>query len=117
MIAPVGKLQGSTRHSILTDHLGTPLELIDQNGQRTWQAETTAYGRIRLEAGTRADAECPFRFQGQGQYEDVETGLYYNRFRRSHKNSKTPKNIVFWGFLSFCALVGIRTPNLLIRSE
>ncbi|WP_158978799.1 RHS repeat-associated core domain-containing protein [Cellulophaga sp. L1A9] len=24
-------------------------------------------------------ADCPFRYQGQ--YEDVETGLYYNRFR------------------------------------
>jgi RHS repeat-associated protein len=23
--------------------------------------------------------DCPFRYQGQ--YEDVETGLYYNRFR------------------------------------
>ncbi|MEZ0539976.1 type VI secretion system tube protein TssD [Fibrella arboris] len=75
--APIGKLQGSTRHSILTDHLGTPLELVNQSGQRTWQAQTTAYGRIRLSEGTRA--ECPFRFQGQ--YEDIETGLYYNRFR------------------------------------
>jgi RHS repeat-associated protein len=32
---------------------------------------------VRLGQGTRQD--CPFRFQGQ--YEDVETGLYYNRFR------------------------------------
>ncbi|MEZ0539973.1 RHS repeat-associated core domain-containing protein [Fibrella arboris] len=51
--------------------------MVDQSGQRTWQAQTTAYGRIRLSEGTRA--ECPFRFQGQ--YEDIETGLYYNRFR------------------------------------
>ncbi len=75
--APIGKLQGTTRQSILTDHLGTPVEMIDQGGQRTWQAQTTAYGRLRLNEGTRA--ECPFRFQGQ--YEDTETGLYYNRFR------------------------------------
>ncbi|RYF69384.1 MAG: hypothetical protein EOO39_17645, partial [Cytophagaceae bacterium] len=75
--APVGKLQGTSRHSILTDHLGTPLELVDQSGLTQWSAQTTSYGRVRLEKGTRA--ECPFRFQGQ--YEDVETGLYYNRFR------------------------------------
>ncbi|CCH03000.1 Protein rhsD [Fibrella aestuarina BUZ 2] len=75
--APIGKLQGASRQSILTDHLGTPLDMVDQRGQRTWAAQTTAYGRVRIEAGTRSD--CPFRFQGQ--YEDVETGLYYNRFR------------------------------------
>ncbi|MBO0933308.1 DUF6531 domain-containing protein [Fibrella aquatilis] len=74
---PLAKLQGSSRQSILTDHLGTPLEMVDRAGQRTWEAQTTSYGRIRLGQGTRA--ECPFRFQGQ--YEDVETGLYYNRFR------------------------------------
>jgi len=36
------------------------------------------YGRVRTFAG-RSLNECNFRFQGQ--YEDVETGLYYNRFR------------------------------------
>ncbi|MEZ0612202.1 type VI secretion system tube protein TssD [Fibrella sp. WM1] len=75
--SPIGKLTGDARYSILTDHLGTPLEMIAQSGQSTWQAETTSYGRVRLSKGTRA--ECPFRFQGQ--YEDVETELYYNRFR------------------------------------
>ncbi|RYF75401.1 MAG: hypothetical protein EOO39_07000, partial [Cytophagaceae bacterium] len=75
--APLGKLQGATRQSILTDHLGTPFAMMDQAGQRTWAAQTTAYGRVRLSEGTRS--ACPFRFQGQ--YEDVETGLYYNRFR------------------------------------
>ena len=36
------------------------------------------YGRVRTFAG-RSLNECPFRFQGQ--YQDSETGLYYNRFR------------------------------------
>ncbi|WP_375447099.1 type VI secretion system tube protein TssD [uncultured Fibrella sp.] len=75
--APVGKIAHESHYSIVTDHIGTPLEMIDQSGQSTWQAETTSYGRIRVSKGTRSD--CPFRFQGQ--YEDVETGLYYNRFR------------------------------------
>jgi RHS repeat-associated protein len=36
------------------------------------------YGRVRTFAG-RSLSECPFRYQGQ--YQDEETGLYYNRFR------------------------------------
>ncbi|WP_158978782.1 RHS repeat-associated core domain-containing protein [Cellulophaga sp. L1A9] len=32
-------------------------------------------------------ADCPFRYQGQ--YEDVETGLYYNRFRYYSPESGT----------------------------
>jgi RHS repeat-associated protein len=33
---------------------------------------------VRTFAG-RSLSDCPFRYQGQ--YEDSETGLYYNRFR------------------------------------
>ena len=42
-----------------------------------WEAELDSYGAVRRGRGTAQD--CPFRYQGQ--YEDVETGLYYNRFR------------------------------------
>ncbi|MDQ2772803.1 MAG: DUF6531 domain-containing protein [Bacteroidota bacterium] len=75
--APVAKLVGAQRESILTDHLGTPLELVDAQGRSTWSAELNSYGRVRAVAGPRT--ACPFRYQGQ--YEDAETGLYYNRFR------------------------------------
>jgi RHS repeat-associated protein len=36
------------------------------------------YGKVANFAG-RSLSDCPFRYQGQ--YEDSETGLYYNRFR------------------------------------
>jgi RHS repeat-associated protein len=36
------------------------------------------YGKVRTFAG-RSLSDCPFRYQGQ--YEDSETGLYYNRLR------------------------------------
>ena len=62
---------------MLADHLGTPLALYDQRGTPTWQAEFDAYGAVRQGRGQPQD--CPFRYPGQ--YEDVETGLYYNRFR------------------------------------
>ncbi|MBO0359104.1 DUF4280 domain-containing protein [Hymenobacter sp. BT186] len=74
---PVGKLQGNAQFSIIADHLGTPLEMLDQYGQQAWLAELSSYGRVRQLKG-EAQA-CPFRYPGQ--YEDLETGLYYNRFR------------------------------------
>ncbi|WP_080939708.1 RHS repeat-associated core domain-containing protein [Porphyromonas gulae] len=48
------------------------------DGEKTWSAELDIYGCVRNFAG-RSLSDCPFRYQGQ--YEDEETGLYYNRFR------------------------------------
>ena len=75
--APMAKLTARGSYSVLTDHLGTPLELYDQAGAKTWQAQLDSYGQVR--AGKGKPQDCPFRYQGQ--YEDTETGLYYNRFR------------------------------------
>ncbi len=75
---PAAKIVGSRRYSIITDHLGSPMEMYDETGQKSWQAEYDIRGKIRnLEIGSLSD--CPFRFPGQ--YADEETGLYYNRFR------------------------------------
>jgi RHS repeat-associated protein len=75
--APLAKLTAWGRYSVVTDHVGTPLEMYDQAGGKTWQAQLDSYGGVREGQGKPQD--CPFRYQGQ--YEDVETGLYYNRFR------------------------------------
>jgi RHS repeat-associated protein len=75
--APAAKLTAQGAYSVVADHLGTPLELYDQRGTKTWQAQLDSYGAVR--AGRGWPQDCPFRYQGQ--YEDVETGLYYNRFR------------------------------------
>ena len=74
---PLAKLAASHQYSVLTDQVGTPLELVDERGQRAWRAELSSYGQLRHVEGVRG--ACPFRYQGQ--YEDAETGLYYNRFR------------------------------------
>ncbi|PRC05687.1 RHS repeat domain-containing protein, partial [Pseudomonas poae] len=59
------------------DHLGTPQELTDPNGEIAWSAHYRAYGEIsRLDAGK---VDNPLRFQGQ--YFDQESGLHYNRHR------------------------------------
>ena len=76
LCAVLAKLQAETQWSVVCDHLGTPVELHDRHGGQAWAAELDSYGRVRREEGERN--ACPFRYQGQ--YEDVETGLYYNRF-------------------------------------
>jgi RHS repeat-associated protein len=74
---PLAKLTKEASFDILTDHLGTPLSMHKATGEAVWSADLNAYGQV-LNLRGKAD-DCPFRFPGQ--YEDVETGLYYNRFR------------------------------------
>ena len=82
---PAAKLVGDKSYSILTDHLGTPYEAYDEEGQKVWSAEYDLYGNIHTLEGEKGF--IPFRYQGQ--YEDVETGLYYNRFRYYSPESGT----------------------------
>ena len=67
--------------SIVSDYLGTPLQAYDKQGDKVWEQELDIYGRQRK----RPSAFVPFKYQGQ--YEDAETGLYYNRFRYYDPNA------------------------------
>jgi RHS repeat-associated protein len=62
---------------VTTDHLGTPTELYDERANLIWQMRLDTWGAPEFLAGTAT--ECPWRWPGQ--YEDPETGLYYNRHR------------------------------------
>jgi RHS repeat-associated protein len=75
--APLARLTGDRRESIVTDYLGTPVTLLDDTGRVTWSADLTAWGNLAVVTGD--SWHCPFRWPGQ--YEDPETGLCYNRFR------------------------------------
>ncbi|WP_285350112.1 RHS repeat-associated core domain-containing protein, partial [Pseudomonas sp. ME-P-057] len=64
------------------DHLGTPQELTDQNGNTAWSAQYKAWGEAheqRSDFAQKVGLKNPIRFQGQ--YHDPETGLHYNRHR------------------------------------
>lgn len=75
---PMAKLVGDERLSVICDHLGVPIAMHDATGTEVWSAQIGTWGDLRrLRTGTAQD--CPFRWPGQ--YEDAETGLYYNRFR------------------------------------
>ncbi|MEZ4302396.1 MAG: RHS repeat-associated core domain-containing protein [Polyangiaceae bacterium] len=58
-----------------TDPIGTPTHLLGPDGEVVGRMERTAWG-VRATEGGRT---TPLRFQGQ--YEDEESGLYYNRHR------------------------------------
>jgi len=74
---PSAKITGEGNYSIISDYLGTPVEAYDEQGHKVWSAELDVYGRVKECTGEKDF--IPFRYQGQ--YEDVEIGLYYNRFR------------------------------------
>ncbi len=85
---PRGKITRDGNYSIISDYLGTPVEAYDEEGKKVWERELDIYGRVktgRKDVHGRVEKEVgdksfiPFRYQGQ--YEDEETGLYYNRFR------------------------------------
>ncbi|WP_333743041.1 DUF6531 domain-containing protein [Streptomyces ardesiacus] len=64
-------------YAIVTDLVGTPTELVDEEGRVAWRARTTLWGTPV--GGPAGPVDCPLRFPGQ--YHDPETGLHYN-FRR-----------------------------------
>ncbi|MFB0860868.1 DUF6531 domain-containing protein [Paenibacillus oleatilyticus] len=76
---PAAKITPEGSFSIVTDHLGTPVEMYDHAGEKVWSCELDIYGKVRRQELLGERTACPFRYPGQ--YEDEETGLYYNRFR------------------------------------
>ena len=82
---PAAKLAANGESfSIVSDYLGTPLQAFDNNGNKVWEQELDIFGRKRR-TGNNKSSFIPFKYQGQ--YEDVETGLYYNRFRYYEPNT------------------------------
>ena len=75
---PTAKIQESKQYSIVSDYLGTPIQMYDEKGNKTWDCTLDIYGKV-ITVNKGMEFDCPFRFQGQ--YVDEESGLYYNRFR------------------------------------
>ncbi|WP_370292083.1 polymorphic toxin type 46 domain-containing protein [Thalassolituus sp.] len=68
--------RGEINHYHL-DHLGTPQEITNANGELVWTAQYKAYGSLALAAVQQVENNLRF----QGQYYDEESGLHYNRAR------------------------------------
>lgn len=105
---PMARAEHAQLTYVVNDHLGTSKEVMTERGALIWAADHDTWGTLRIGrrvagsdlveqgdywgepvslGGTDAPAFapapeasfCPIRFQGQ--WEDAETGLYYNRFR------------------------------------
>ncbi len=59
------------------DPIGCPTRLLDPSGHIVWDRQNLAWGGMKESTVRKVDN--PLRFQGQ--YEDEETGLFYNRYR------------------------------------
>ncbi|MEU7559210.1 putative T7SS-secreted protein [Streptomyces eurythermus] len=70
--------------AIVTDLVGTPTELLDDQGEIAWHTRSTLWGTTAW--STNSTTYTPLRFPGQ--YYDPETGLHYNYFR--HYDPKPP---------------------------
>ena len=73
-------------HHLDTDHAGTPKAMYsDETGEEVWRTDHDTYGQTTDSTAqlthpvTGHVYEPHLRFQGQ--YEDIETGLYQNRYR------------------------------------
>jgi RHS repeat-associated protein len=66
-------------HALVTDPVGTPLEMVTADGTLGWQYRTALWGTELPTEGSTDTAHCPLRFPGQ--YADAETGMHYNYAR------------------------------------
>ncbi|WP_332630928.1 RHS repeat-associated core domain-containing protein [Citrobacter sp. ESBL3] len=84
--------QGETArlHYIVTDLTGTARELCSEEGEVHWRGEQGLWGRYQeskkpvpkdLYPGDAANEEVSCDLRYPGQLYDVESGLYYNRYR------------------------------------
>jgi RHS repeat-associated protein len=64
-------------YAIVTDLGGFPTEMLDFSGRLHLAQTSTLWGAVRSRGGD--GAACPLRFPGQ--YQDLESGLYYNYHR------------------------------------
>ncbi|MFI8853244.1 putative T7SS-secreted protein [Streptomyces sp. NPDC053499] len=64
-------------YAIVTDLVGTPTELVSEQGDIAWRTQSTLWGTTTWQRDSTT--YTPLRFPGQ--YHDPETGLHYNYFR------------------------------------
>jgi RHS repeat-associated protein len=67
---------------VLSDHLGTPRQIINASKQLRWQWDNTEpFGANAANQNPAGFGVFAYNLRFPGQYFDVETGLHYNYFR------------------------------------
>ncbi len=75
---PLARYEKGQLHYTITDTVGRIQELLTEDGTIVWRGKQHLWGR---EEGRNKDDTPSCRLRFPGQYEDEESGLYYNRFR------------------------------------
>ncbi|MEU1087685.1 DUF6531 domain-containing protein [Streptomyces sp. NPDC005576] len=73
--------------AIVTDLVGAPSELVDEQGEIAWRGRSTVWGATAWKRD--AAAHTPLRMPGQ--YDDAETGFHYNYQR--HYDPETARYV------------------------
>ncbi len=63
------------------NHLGAPIAATDESGQAIWQADYAPYGKLIKTSTSAGKARYTLALRLPGQWEDEESGLYYNDAR------------------------------------
>lgn len=75
---PIARYEKGLLHYAVTDTVGRVQELLTEDGLIVWKGKQQLWGR---EEGINKDDAPTCRLRFPGQYEDAESGLYYNHFR------------------------------------
>jgi len=75
--SPVAKIKGEKKYSLVADHLGTPTQGYNEDGDLIWNRESDSCGKKRMLQGE--EGFCNLTYQGQDYDKDIN--LTYNRFR------------------------------------
>jgi RHS repeat-associated protein len=79
-LTPVARSEKGRLHYLVSDHMGTPRELLTEQGDVAWSNRLSTWGKsTRYHLAANDDITCNLRFAGQ--YADEESGLHYNRHR------------------------------------
>ncbi len=74
---PVWMKTAGQYHYFHTDYLAVPVKMALGNGAVTWSAQYSAFGKITINPTSTIENNLRY----PGQYEDVETGLFYSWHR------------------------------------
>ena len=71
---PLFVRENGKNYWFLNDHLGTPQQIVAENGGVVWKAQYQVFGKAEVDSSSSVTNNLRF----PGQYHDEETGLYYN---------------------------------------
>ncbi|TDB42522.1 hypothetical protein C5467_24000 [Photorhabdus khanii subsp. guanajuatensis] len=81
-LTPSARYEQGQLHYVVSDHQGTVREICTEEGKVAWAGRLFTWGEPEfwtVSARKEETVSCNIRFCGQ--YEDEESGLFYNRFR------------------------------------